>query len=502
MSRVLDRVRETVKAYDLLAPDEMVVMGVSGGPDSVCLLHVMCCLQGEMGLRLHVAHLHHGLRGAEADADAAFVADLAAGWGLGCTVERVDVPGLAAEQGLAFEEAARRARYSFLGRVALSLGAQTVAVGHNADDQAETVLMHWLRGSGLAGLRGILPKISLSDYRLVESPTFQTPGPGLRLVRPLLEVSRDKIEAYNTHYGLETRFDRSNLDTTYFRNWLRHEAIPLLEGHNPNVREVMRRSARVATDEYALLRSLLADAWGQVVIDDDLPGAAVDGRLVFELAAWRRLPVALQRTTLREAIHHLRRSLRNVNYVHVEDARLVALKGTTGAQATLPRGLMLTVDYEWFTIADAEVAEALPDWPLLPERAGPWPEVRATGTTWLPGSRWLLWAEVVEREALPDGWQANEDPWRAFVAADRVAGPMRLRVRRAGDRFRPLGMEGRSVKLADFLTNQKVRRNARDRLPLLVDDGGILWVCGQRLDERARVEEGTEQVYVLRFVRP
>ncbi|MEJ5198588.1 MAG: tRNA lysidine(34) synthetase TilS, partial [Anaerolineae bacterium] len=167
MGSLLKAVRQYVRRYDLFEPGQAVVVGVSGGPDSLCLLHLLHALAGEMGLRLHVAHLHHGLRGAEADADAEFVAGFAAGLDLPCTIGRADVRALAADGGLSVEEAARQARYRFLADVARAVGAATIAVGHNADDQAETVLMHFLRGSGLSGLRGMLPKTPLGEYRLV-----------------------------------------------------------------------------------------------------------------------------------------------------------------------------------------------------------------------------------------------------------------------------------------------------------------------------------------------
>ena len=166
MADLFPQVRRTIRRYDLLRDGMALVVGVSGGPDSLCLLHLLSRLTPEMGLRLHVAHLNHGLRGAEADADADFVAGFAAGLGVACTVGRADVAELAREAGLSLEEAARQARYRFLADVAADAGADAIAVGHNADDQAETVLMHFLRGSGVAGLRGMLPKTQLGEFRL------------------------------------------------------------------------------------------------------------------------------------------------------------------------------------------------------------------------------------------------------------------------------------------------------------------------------------------------
>jgi tRNA(Ile)-lysidine synthase len=504
--QVLERIRKMIAEYGLLSAGETVVVGVSGGPDSLCLLHALCRLRREYDLSLHVAHLHHGLRGAGADADAQYVRVLASDWGLPCTVDKVDVPSLARQHRLAVEEAARRARYSFLSRVAQNIGARTIAVGHNADDQAETVLMHWLRGSGLAGLRGMLPRTPLSDNRLLGTSGGRYPGAGLALIRPLLEVTRAEVEAYCDFHGLEPRFDLSNLDTTYFRNWLRHEVFPLLESHNPNVQEVIRRSARVMADDYALLRTLLEQTWPEIVLEESFsspvaPGRGAEGgpRIAFDLAGWRALPTGLQRATLREAIHVLRRSLRNINFVHVEDALLVARDGTTGAQATLPQGLMLTVEYRRLLIGEAGASEPLPDRPLLPLASAPI-AVRLPGVTPLPGSEWTLEAQVVAFKDLPPDWMANTDPWRAFLDVKEVGRDLFLRTRHPGDRFQPLGMGARTAKVADFLTNEKVPRPLRDRLPVLVSEGQILWLCGHRLDERARVRESTTNVLVLRFV--
>ena len=513
MTRLLERVSQDIEAHHLLSPGETVVVGVSGGPDSLCLLHLLCRLrarthgqaEGGWNLKLHVAHLHHGLRGAEADADAAFVRDLAADWGLPLHVERISVPEIAREHGLAVEEAARRARYAFLARVAGEVGARAVVVGHNADDQAETVLMHFLRGSGLAGLRGMLPRTPMSDYRLLGLETGDLVE-GVCLIRPLLAIPRAEIEAYCGHHGLEPRFDRSNLDTTYFRNWLRHEVIPLLEGHNPNLRQVLHRSAQVIASDYALLRSFLEEWWPQVVVEERLQpetaGLEEEGaeeRIVLDLAAWRALPASLQRSILREAVQRLRRTLRDISFVHIEDAVRVAREGTTGSQATLPRGLMLTVSYERLTVAAAEAPPSLPDWPLLPPGAGLIP-LQVPGETRLPAADWVLRVEVLARRDLPPAWQVNPDPWRVFVDLRAVGTDLWLRTREPGDRLQPLGMEGHSVKVSALLTNLKVPRAARDRLPLLVTDWGLAWVCGQRVDRRACVQDATERVLHLRFV--
>ncbi len=492
MADVLTQVRRTIETYGLLAPNDAVVVGVSGGPDSLCLLHVLVRLREAYGLRLHVAHLNHGARGADSDADAEFVAALTARWGLPLTIEKQDVPALARAHKLAFEETARRVRYAFLARVAVEIGAAKIAVGHNADDQAETVLMHFLRGSGPAGLRGMLPATPITDYRLINQPTNQLTNQPTTIIRPLLETARADIEAYCAEHGLEPRFDLSNLDTTYFRNRLRHELLPLLETYNPNIRARLCHTAAVVAADYELLAELRERAWAQVVREEH------EKTIILDRAGWRALPVALQRAILRRAAYDLRRSLRDVDFVHVENARLVGLHGETGAQATLPMGLTLTVGYETLSIGDIGDAGPPPDEPLL-WSIEPLP-VQIPGATPLPQSEWVLQAEMLEQ------WDAaqiaaNADPWTGYFDADALSGPLMLRTRRRGDRFRPQGMAGHSVKLSAFLINVKVPRAWRAHVPLLAAGEQIAWVCGRRIGEDFAVGPQARRVARLWFER-
>lgn len=497
MADILNRVQLTIETHSLLEPGDGVVVGVSGGPDSLCLLHILLRLREEYHLRLHGAHLHHGARGADADADAEFVAALTHEWGLPVTIEKQNIPALAHAHKLAFEEMARRVRYAFLARVAGNVGASTIAVGHNADDQAETVLMHFLRGAGPAGLRGMLPLTPLSDYRLLDflnQPSDQPVDQPVNIVRPLLEVSRSEIECYCTRHGITPRFDRSNLDITYFRNRLRHELLPLLETYNPNIRARLCHTAAVVAADYKLLAHMRQQAWAEVIREEH------ETSIVFDKAKWRALPVAVQRNTVRQGAYQLRRSLRDVDFVHVENARKVGLSGRTGAQATFPMGLALTVGYDTLTIGDS--GDAVPPLPLnqpLLWSNEPLP-IQVPGKTPLPGSNWVIQAEILEQWD-PDIVVANPDPWTAYFDADRITSPLLLRSRRSGDRLRPQGMGGHSVKLSALMVNLKIPRAWRDHIPLLIAAGNIVWVCGQRVAEGITVGPDTKRIVRLWFAR-
>lgn len=483
---IIDQVRATIDEHDLFDAGDTVVIGVSGGPDSLTLLHVLRRLRDELQIELHVAHLDHAIR-PESSVDAEFVADLVAKRGLPVTVERQDVPAQAEAEGFAIEQAARRARYRFLARVAADVGARTVAVGHNADDQVETVLMHLIRGSGLAGLRGMQPR---SPYPLaLGEHAARDAADRLALVRPLLEVPRADIEAHVAEHALSPRFDRSNLDTTFFRNRLRHELIPELETYNPNIREVVRRTVRVIADEYDYLQAQRAADWQRVVTEGD------DG-FVFDLEAWRGLHPATQRGLLRRAIRWLRRELRDIDWVHIENAREVANDKPAGSEATLPVGLALFKGYDTFTVGEAR---PLPDWPLLHvERL----RLDVRGRTLLPGTDWLVVAETVYRDALTPGQLLDDDPWQAVMDAAAAGTELYLRTRNPGDRFQPFGMGGHTQTVADFMIGAKIPQHVRDALPLVVNaDDEILWLPGWRLDERVRVTDATDRVITLRFVR-
>jgi tRNA(Ile)-lysidine synthetase-like protein len=463
IARVLRAVREATRRFSLFPPGETVVVGVSGGPDSLCLMDALHGLAPELGIALHIAHLHHGLRGAEADADAVFVAEQATARGLPYTVEHLEVRALAEREGLSLEEAARQARYTFLAEVAARVGSRTIAVAHHADDQVETVLMHLLRGSGLAGLRGMRPCMPLTEYHGL----LRRPPEGLRLVRPLLGVWRSEIETYLRARGLTPRFDRSNLDLTFFRNRLRHEVLPFLERLNPRLRETWWRMAETLAADYEFLEQTLRQLWPTLVAPEE------PERIVFNLARWRELPLSLRRMALREAAFRLAHRLRDLRFEHVEEAIRMADEGMTGGMLTWPEGLRVSVAYGTLILALEGSLWPEPDLPLL---SGSLP--LQPGEILWPDGRWaVIWEELTTWD--PARMQ-HADPWTLYLDADRAGTSLRFRTRRSGDRFHPAGMP-EPVRLKTFLINQKIPQAWRDRWPLLANEREeILWVAGVR----------------------
>ncbi len=487
---LLRNVQKYIADHRLVPQGNRIVVGVSGGPDSVTLLHMLKRLSGPLELNLHVAHLNHGIRGVDADEDEAFVIHLAEAWALPYTTRRANLPAIAQREKLTLEEASRKERYVFLAEVAENFGATCIAVGHNADDQTETVLMHLLRGAGSSGLRGMLPSTPLNTRGLFVLDNKSCLG--LTIIRPLLGTARSEIQAYLEQQGLQTRFDRSNLDTTYFRNRLRHEVIPYLEQINPRISVRLQHLADVIRADYELIQEYMSVAWDALLV------AAYSDAYTFDLMRWREQPLAVQRAIIRHAAHKLSDKLRDVGFSHVEQAVAVAQNGNTGTQATLPNGLYLVVEHKTLTIACGNSVHLPPDRPwLIP---GSTIEVDIPGVTQLPYG-WTLHTQRAKHwslEAIVD----NPNPLVAWVDAAVLGDKPVLRTRRRGERLQPQGMSGATVKLSDLLINVKIPRLWRDRLPLLVANGSILWVTGIRLNQNALVKCETEAVVYLRFRGP
>ncbi|MFQ5407512.1 MAG: tRNA lysidine(34) synthetase TilS [Anaerolineales bacterium] len=472
------------------------VVGVSGGPDSLALLHLLRRLLRERfppppaGPPLIVAHLDHSLR-PESGAESEFVARMAAQWGLPLALERSDVAGLARTHGMSVEEAGRVARYGMLVHVAETHAAGAVLTGHNADDQAETVLMHLLRGAGTAGLRGMLPITPMHALRL---PNIDA-RPGLWLVRPLLTTTRAEIEAYCEAHDLQPLTDSSNADPTYFRNRLRNEVLPYLETINPHIRAALRRTADVIAADHEVLAHTRDAVWAELLLEH-APGV----RIALDRAAFRELPVGLQRGLLRKAVAILRPALRDVDFAPITRAAALAAGRHSGRQATLPGKLLMRVEPARITIA----TQGSPPPPVVDAPAmavGAVIALPASGSLSVGEAGWLVEVSRPDTFALP-AITSNADPWQVSLDADSLPTDLALRTRRKGDRLRPLGMDGHSVKLSDFMINEHIPATSRDRLALVAAGDQVVWVPGRRLDERFKVTAQTTRIVRVRFIPP
>jgi tRNA(Ile)-lysidine synthase len=449
--------------------ERVLVVGVSGGADSLALLHaLMSIVPAE---QITVAHLDHGLR-PESAAESAAIRDQAAVWGVSFVGGTAPVAELATAAGQGIEEAGRLARYRFLAGVARERGAAAVLTGHHADDQVETVLMHILRGSGLAGLRGMLPAA-----RLLEDPDIW-------LLRPLLGAGRAEIEQYCRDHDLRPVEDASNQDTTYFRNRLRHDLIPLLETVSPQIGQHLQHLAATVTADFALLQELSHVAMDELTLDQG------PGWILLDRTLWQELPLSIRRSVLRSAHQHCEPAWRDLGFASLEGARAAAEAPRSGQQAHLPGGVIAFVlPEELFLTADPA---------LLPVLA---PQVEESVVLPVPGrvnlnEGWVVEATVANaRDALTSG--DFRDPWTAYVAIESKM-PLMIRGRRRGERMQPLGMGGRHTSIKEIMINRKIPAHLRERWPVVVAGDQIVWLVGQLVDERFRVSAMT--AYAVRLV--
>ncbi|MBK8432130.1 MAG: tRNA lysidine(34) synthetase TilS [Chloroflexi bacterium] len=444
-----------------VSPTTPLVVGVSGGVDSLVLLHLFAHLPLHPREQLTAVYIHHGLR-PEADDEADMVQATAAQWGIASRVVRVEIPPTAAS----WEEAARQARYRALGQVAAELGGHLVATAHHADDQAETILLNLLRGTGLGGLRGMRPWSDLPEW-----------GPPQTLVRPLLTIWRTQIEAYARAHGLHPTQDPSNQDTAFARNRIRHELLPTLHGYNPQVAQHLVQMGELLAADYEIVQAAVGKAWADWAVADG-------GLVVLDATGWRQSPLAVRRELLREAVAAVCGHKLNLSFAVVETAQLALETGTANTQTQLPHGAWAALHHHmgrevilvW--VGDAAV---LTDWlaqnqPQLLE-AIPMP-LAVPGAVQLANG-WRLTAAPF----LADAIAPPPTPWQV-VAVVSAEAQLVVRPRVAGELFRPLGGVG-SAKLKKVMNACHIPAPLREKWPVVADEQGLLWLVGHRLAQRA-----------------
>jgi tRNA(Ile)-lysidine synthase len=466
--QVLDRVRRTIRRHDLLAPGTRVVVALSGGSDSVALACLL--LELEAGGGLHVAglaHFNHQLR-ASAGADEQFCQRLAASLGRPFLADRADVAALARLERRSVEDAARRARYGFLERARAHAGADAVALGHTRDDQAETFLLRLLRGAGARGLAAMHPRRGV-------------------MIRPLLDCRRAELREYLDTRGVRFVHDPSNEDVSVPRNRVRAELLPFLEERfNPSIVDVLADEAELAREEWRWMESAAEEAAARLL----RAGANVS---TFDAAAVASLPAAIARLVLRRALTE-QAAGRPVSFAHVEETLRLTREG--GPPMDLPGQRVERIGPDVVLTSRTLEHRENPETHENRENLFRYP-LSIPGEVRIAQAGCAVTAEFAESAGEVRASAGNGAA--ALVQLDPPAGPLAVRNRRPGDRFRPLGLGG-GKKLQDFFVDRKVARIQRDAVPLVVDSADrIIWVAGHTIDERFRVIDPAQPVVVLKL---
>ena len=471
---MLAKVRKTIDKHRMIAPGDRVLVGLSGGADSVALLSVLDRLGPALGHTLAAAHFNHKTRGAESDRDEAHVRRL-------CESLRIDLVtgALAARRptGVSLEDFLRRERYEFLQETAAACGANRIALGHHRADQAETVLMNLIRGSGTAGLAGI--------------PAVRNGG---LIIRPLIDCSRRDITGYLGRNGLSCVEDRSNLDERFLRNRIRSRLMPELARHfNPSIGDTLCRLADVLREENDYMtgqaRSHLS-GWMSA------QSAGRQGRLTVPVGELRQMHTALRRRVILEVARDLAGAGSAIGFEHVQAVLDLAGGRNPGGTLDLPGGLSVRRRYGLLEFCRVPgKSRASRSNVSRPTRGqAPRQDVPVKGDVHLEGAGLTLRFRELRR--VPAVRTAAR---KAYLDLDRVSGPLVLRGIEPGDRIQPLGMKG-TRKLKSLLIDEKIPRDLRGRMTVLADDLSVLWVPWLRLSERVRVGEGTRRVLSVEII--
>ena len=482
---MLDSITAYIEQYGLFPEQGTIIVAVSGGADSLCLLHSLHRLCGTADKRyphvhLHVAHLNHQLRGAASDEDAAYVAQLAHVWGLPITIGAIDVPALAREERQSLEEAARIARYRFLRQVA---HGQPIAVAHHADDQVETLLLHWLRGGGLASMVGMAPRQQ-------------------DIIRPLLGSSHAETVAYCQQHNLVPLEDASNTDTRFLRNRIRHELLPLLASMNPGIHATLLRNAETVGVDVVWIEQQVDQSWLTVVASEQ------EDAITLHTSALLALPLSLQRHLLRRVTAHLSAGQSPLELRHflLIERFIQQHQSSHSTTLDLPGHLRLTTNLNTVSFdrliekgTELTVFSALEDIIILPIPG----RISVAGTGWIATAEFVTGPLLQEarlalaRQNWPEVWRILPSTrYSVYIDGEHVGSSLQVRTRRPGDRIRPLGM-AHEKKVQDVLVNQHIPRAARATIPLFFSSSHCLWVAGIHVDDRVRLNPQTQHILHL-----
>lgn len=466
-------VLEFIREHQLAESGQTVLVGFSGGPDSTVLALILKELaeNGQIKLKVELAHLNHRLRGEESDQDEQFCREFAHRNHLPIITGEKDVAS-AQTPGESLEEAARRIRYRFLTATARNRRATVLALGHHADDAAETVLMRLLRGCGLHGLGAIPPR----------RPSHVAPD--ITVIRPLLTLRRDQILDYLKNQQQDFRSDSSNIDPTYFRNRVRHEILPHLKKNADH--DISRRLARLNSLASSVERELqkrVDTIWTELVRE------RTDGAVSLDAEKYADLSVSFRTRVIRrglEAISESPHFLPALTREHF-DAAADLVDRPVGKELTLPGGFIARREHGAIYLRREER-------PALEFRT----RLDVPGETIVPDLDVIIKAEILDATDRPaEEFLASDDPWCVHLALDNLRLPLTVRTRDPGDRFRPLNAPGEK-KLKDVLIDRKIPHHKRDRIPLVVDDTGrIIWVGGVEVADAVKLTGGEDRILRL-----
>ncbi|HHV95870.1 MAG TPA: tRNA lysidine(34) synthetase TilS [Clostridiaceae bacterium] len=516
---MLDKVRRTIIDNNLIEKGENVLVGVSGGPDSICLLHVLDYLSDELGIKIYAVHVNHMLRGEESDADEEYVKELCETLGVKLFNIAINVKEIAEKTGLSIEEAAREARYSEFKYLADKIGNCKIAVAHNKNDQAETVIMNIIRGTGLDGLKGM-------DYIRGN------------IIRPLLDVKREEIEEYCKQHNLKPRTDSTNLMNIYTRNKIRLDLIPYInDSFNVDIIENVVRMAELIRDDINYLKSVTEEAYKKCLVKSDYGNKSTnrnkiglkskdavrclyiegadndcDNIVVLDISKLRKLHRSILKRVLRLAIENVRGNIKDIESVHINQVFRLCVEGRTGAEIHLPTNVRASRSYDILKIfsrvdSDENLDESIENntrenkFAKFQKATSFCYNLNIPGITRIEELNIEIEGTILNKELIDDIENFKKMGYNSliqFFDYEKIKeGPeVVLRNRQKGDLIKPLKSVG-TKKLKEFMIDSKIPRDIRDRILLLAKGREIVWVIGYRISDKFKVTENTKSILKL-----
>lgn len=471
-----DKVCRYIKEYHMLEPGDRIVVGISGGADSVCLFFILLSLKERLGLEIFAVHINHGLRGPKAERDEEFVKVLAKNHGIWFQAFHEDVRKIAENGGLTEEEAGRKIRYQAFYQVCREQQCNKLAVAHNKNDNAETVIFHLLRGTGLKGLGGIAPVRHIMPE--------ECPSRKCTLIRPLLCLTRREIEAYLTEKGQAYMTDDTNYELQYTRNRIRHEILPVMEARiNPEAAGHIARAAEFIGEAAAFIEKSAAEAEKRIVCERN-------GQYFIEAAAFLEMEPILQAEILKRILGELAGSRKDIESCHIELLQKLC-RQPVGKQISLPYEILGRRSYDGLVLFKDKKGG-----PMDTARADYEIFIQGAGTYSIPGSDEALMIAVEDYSKNPT--QIPQNDYTKWMDYDKISHAISLRTRRSGDYFQIKG--GGRKKMKDYFIDSKIPKEERDSIPLLAEGSHILWVLGGRMSEKYKVTEATKKILIATLI--
>jgi len=456
-----EKVLDVIRRYNLIEDKDNILIGLSGGPDSMALLFVLLEIKEDIDFNIFIAHVNHGVRGEEALEDEKFVEELANRLSLPYFSKTVNMDEYAKTKKMSSEEAGRELRYEFFREVLSKIGGGKIAVAHNKNDQAETLLMRFLRGTGLEGLKGM-------EYKKGD------------IIRPLLGIERKEIEIFLKERNIEYRIDRTNLEPIYGRNKIRLNLIPYIkENFNPNIIDTLWRTSEIVGIDNDFIEMQCDKIYNSVVKE------RLNNSIILDGNAFVSQHTSIQYRIIRNCLLEINGNLQGFTYKHISDVVFLFLERGTGKSIHLTNNIVAKTSYDDFIIERKEKEENKEF--VYPLKLNSITYVKEIG----------YWFNIkVEPIKQLEIKNINNNEFIKYFDYDKVIGNLCVRSRRSGDRFIPFGMKG-SKKVKDYFIDEKIPKDKRDKIPLVVDDKNIIWVVGYRISDQYKITKNTKNVLII-----